>query len=203
VLLSPAVLILWGLSRAVEWGLGQSPEQVRLSLGRREMEKVLDESQEIGLLHPAQRNLSQNFFLIAARSVKSLAVPAAKIATVAAGKPAAVYIEAGRKQPYGIVLVTSQETGAVTGYLRLVDLLVWSDRKKLVTQWSEILDIPAEETAGEALMQMQARHHTVARVKGSGQQPASFLFRDMLVQPLLREPIGTGRRASEPPVAKS
>ncbi len=188
VLLLPASLVLWGMSRGLEWFLGQAPERVRLTLGRREMEKVLEESQEIGLLHPAQRMISQNFFLIASQPARSLAIASTRIATVAEGKPAAAFIEAARKQQHGVALVKSSNSETILGYVRIADLLVLQDRQQPVVEWRMIMEIAPDESAGEVLMQMQSRRHMVARIEGAEGQPSRYLLRQRLTKPLWGEP---------------
>lgn len=196
VLLSPVVLLLWGVARFVERLIGQSPERASLALGRREVEKFLDESQEVGLLHPAQRRLSQNFFLIASRPARTLATGSTRLAVVTEGKPVSAFVDAGRRFPHGVVLVAAAGTGRVTGYVRVVDLLVRSDRQSPVLTWEPLREVSADEPAGETLMQMQARREMVVRLVGSGGQMAGYLLRSQLVEPLMRENAGLVRPPS-------
>lgn len=197
VLLLPAVLVLWGISRGIEWILGQSPERVRMALGRREMEKVLQESEEIGLLHPAQRQLSQNFFLIASKPVRTFSMPPQRLPAVMAGRPASVFLDACRRQPYGVVLVTAPDSGKVVGYVRFVDLIVLTDRRQPVATWRTPLLISPDENAGEALMQMQSLHHDLARLGQENGPAVGYLLRSQLVEPLFREPVDSARRTGE------
>jgi len=201
LLLLPASLVLWGMSRGLEWFLGQAPERVRQTLGRREMEKVLEESQEIGLLHPAQRLISQNFFLIASQPARSLAIPPSRIATVAAGKPAGAFVEAARKQPHGVALVRAPDSDQVIGYVRIADLLVLQDRQQPVKEWRQMMEIAPDESAGEALMQMQARRQMVARIEGADPQSTRYLLRQRLVKPLWGEPTDPASKVQTEPVA--
>lgn len=197
ILLSPAVLLLWSISRGIERLLGQSPERVRLVIGRREMEKVLEESEEIGLLHPSQRRLSQSFFLLAPRPVRDHAIPPQRMASMPAGKPASAFLETARRHSAGVVLVTAPDSGKVVGYVRVVDLLVLGDRRVGVQTWRPLPDLPVDEKAGEALMQMQTRRHDLARLVSANGTPVGYLLRSRLVDPLFQEAVETVPRGSD------
>ena len=78
LIFTPVAVILWGLARLLETILGKSPDKVRLMLARQELQEVLVEGQQAGILHPTQRHLGQNFFLVASNPVRTVCTPLAK-----------------------------------------------------------------------------------------------------------------------------
>jgi CBS domain containing-hemolysin-like protein len=76
---APAAAILWAMSQLLERFIGQSPEKIRLALARKEVQQVLEDGLEAGILEPTQRQLAQSFFLFASKPVSEFFTPLSRI----------------------------------------------------------------------------------------------------------------------------
>ncbi len=93
----PVTSLLWFVNKLLAWGLGESREMIELSLGRKELPRVLDEGQENGILFEAQRRLASGIFDVSDQRIGDWAVPPAQWPRITTDmKPAAV-LEIARK----------------------------------------------------------------------------------------------------------
>ena len=191
-LFAPIAAVLWGFGRLLEQLLGQSPEKIRMAVARKEVEQVLEEGYEAGLLHPTQRHLGQNFFIVASKPVKEVCTPVARIESFDCKTGREDILKTARRKRLSDIPVWNGTRNNLTGYLRTIDLIVQGDQETVVPR--ELPAISGEELFGEALIQMQARRETLARVVGSGGHTIGILSIDQLVNPLLKGPLGSLRR---------
>ncbi|QEG25036.1 CNNM domain-containing protein [Mariniblastus fucicola] len=198
-LFAPAVAILWALSRVLEKSLGQSPDRVRLTLARKELGQLFEEGQEVGILQPSQRLLSQNFASVASTPVSQVCTPIGRAnvlketATLADARKLAV-----RKQLPDLPVVESRST-KVIGYVRTIDVLLRdvdddAASKESIGDILPLTKIQGTELVAEALMQMQAGRQTLALVVNRSGKPIGLLSIDQLTDPLLQGKLGSLRR---------
>lgn len=198
-LFAPAVAVLWALSRVLEKSLGQSPDRVRLTLRRKELGQLFEEGQEVGLLQPSQRLLSQNFSTVASTPVSQVCTPIARAnvlpetATLAEARKLAV-----RKQLPDIPIVRKR-TNTVIGFVRTIDVLLRNVDEEAASRESigDILPltrIQGTELVAEALMLMQGGRQTLALVVNSAGKPIGLLSIDQLTNPLLQGKLGSLQR---------
>lgn len=69
ILFLPVSLILWALSRLLQVIVRHSPEQMRASVARKEIKRILLEGKEAGILDTYQQNLTEQFFAVANRPI--------------------------------------------------------------------------------------------------------------------------------------
>ena len=188
ILFAPIAAILWGLAQVMERVLGQSPSKVRLDLARKELQDVLDEGQAAGLLHPTQRQLGQNFFLVAARPIQSVCTPVARVQAIGWGTEYETAIRFARRRRLADIPVYRDQRGNVVGYVRTIDLLLADAPDRKIETVKTLDEIPAEEMFGEALLQMQTNRQTLCRVVDDQQQTVGLLTIDQLLAPLLEGP---------------
>ena len=194
VVFVPVSAILWALARLLEGILGASPAKIRLALARQELQEVLDESQEAGILHPTQRDLGQNFFLVASKPVRSVCTPLPRTLPIARGTRYALALKHARKHSLADLPVYHQQRNNIIGFVRTIDLLLANDPQQQVETTREMIEIPADELFGEALLTMQASRETIARVVADGQGTIGILSIDQLTDPLLKGQLGSLRR---------
>ena len=196
---APAVAVLWALSRVLEKSLGQSPDRVRLTLARKELGQLFEEGQEVGILQPSQRLLSQNFASVASTPVSQVCTPIGRAyvltenATLADARKLAV-----RKQLPDIPIVQNR-SNHVIGFVRTIDVLLKDidDDEAANEPIGEVLPltkIRGTELVAEALMQMQAQRQTLAIVVNPAGKPVGLLSIDQLTNPLLQGKLGSLRR---------
>lgn len=193
-LFAPIAAAMWGFGRLLEKSLGQAPAKIRLTLARKEIQQVLQEGQEAGILHPTQRYLGQNFFIVAARPVKQVCTPMARVQSFdCRSKRGDLLRKATRKRLADIPLFQGTRSNLI-GYVRTVDLLVDDSNSKLPVTPRTFFEIQGSELFGEALMKMQAKRETLARVVGSDGKTIGLLSIDQLTDPLLKGPLVSLRR---------
>lgn len=194
ILFAPVAVILWSLGRLLETMLGQSPEKVRLHLARRELQDVLQEGQEAGLLHPSQRLLGQNFYLVATLEVGDVCTPLSRVSALPAGTSNEEIKRFAKRKKLSEVLIYDQVRSQPIGYVRTLDLLVESTDNEQETSLRELVRVRRSELFGEALLQMQAKRDTIALVVSSNDRPLGLLSINQLTDPLLQGSLGSLRR---------
>ena len=189
---APVAAVLWSLARVLESFLGESPEKVRLHLARRELQDVLQEGQEAGILHPSQRLLGQNFFLVASKPVIEVCTPFTRVQSMSIEANSKQLTQFAKRKKLSEVLLYRRTKGNPVGYVRTIDLLVANNSKQFEPR--ELVRIGRNELFGEALLQLQAKRETVALVVTETDQPVGFLSINQLTDPLLKGPLGSLRR---------
>ena len=193
IVFAPVSMLLWGMAKILENVVGSNPETVQMTLAKKEVQKVLLEGMEAGILHPTQRLLGQNFFLQAAKPVADLCTPIAKFEAVSNETSAENVLKISSRKRLPDLPVFQSERHNLVGYYRAVDLWVAQDSNEL----PEILPffrVHASELFGEVLMQMQANRETIALVINDEESPIGLITIDQLTDPLLRGPLGSLRR---------
>jgi CBS domain containing-hemolysin-like protein len=185
LLFSPLVFVLWGLGRLIERIVGESPEKVRLALARQELEQVLKEGQEAGLLQPIQRKLAQNFFNIAALPIGQVCVPLHKMHSVPQGTTYRQALRYAQRFRLTKLVVHGSSRSEPKGYVRSIDLLLAAESEAVIESLHPIVTIKAQEHAGEALMRMETQRHELAQVVNERQQILGIVSLDELTAPLL------------------
>ncbi len=194
VLFAPVAAVLWSLARLLEKMLGQSPEKIRFVLARRELQNVLQEGQEAGILHPSQRLLSQTFFLEASRTVQHFCTPMTRVHALPLGTTAGRALRFARRYRLSEVPFYQTSRSHLVGYVRTVDLLMQSNQNQPIRETHPFEKLPYSELFGEALLRMQTNRETLAIVVGEQEKPVGLLSIDQLTDPLLKGPLGSLRR---------
>jgi len=191
ILFMPASAILWAMSKLLQKFLGQAPERVRLTLARRELNDVIDEGIEAGIISKTQRALSQNFSLVASKPIGEFCTPVSKAYMLAETHDAGAVRKLASKRELPDVAIYRGKKQNVIGYVRVIEMLLHEEGKL------NILPIPAmseKEVFGEALLQMQTKHHTLLRVVGENDKTVGLLSIDQLTDPLLKGTLNSLRR---------
>ncbi|MBX3417561.1 MAG: DUF21 domain-containing protein [Pirellulaceae bacterium] len=193
VILAPAAALLWGIARLLENFVGQSPERMQMTLARKEIEQVLDEGQHAGILHPSQRQLTQNFFLVAARPIRQLCIPTSRITGIKPNTSRAAAVRfAQRHRLADIPVVDGQQK--FVGYYHLVDLLVQENVDGPLPPPKPLRSLNADEAFGEAILWMQTNRESLVQVVNKQSQIVGLLSIDQLTSQLLKGPLESLRR---------
>ena len=193
IVFAPVSLLLWGMAKMLEGVVGSNPETVQIGLARKEVQQVLLEGMEAGILHPTQRLLGQNFFLQAAKPVADLCTPIAKFEAVSRKMPLDSILKYASRKRLPDLPVYEKERTNLIGYYRAVDLWVAQDSDDL-PEMLPFFRVQASELFGEVLMQMQAQRETIAMVVNESDLPIGLVTIDQLTDPLLKGPLGSLRR---------
>ncbi len=191
---APVAALLWGMGRLLKQLLGESPEKIRLILARKEVQQVLEDGLEAGILHPTQRNLGQSFFLVASKRVAEFCTPISEIKALKLNATREEALKFARVKQYSDIVLFDGARSNVVGYVRTVDLLISQTQKAPKDCLRDFNDVNRNELFGETVMQMQSERETVRRVVGSAGETVGMLFIDQLTDPLLNGPLGSLQR---------
>ncbi len=194
ILFVPVAAVLWSLGRFLEKMLGQSPEKVRLHLARRELQDVLQEGQEAGLLHPSQRLLGQNFFLVASKPVGEVCTPLGRAECLPVDSDPEEIKKLARRKTLSEVMLYDRLRSKPLGYVRTLDLWVQDSGSVGQPEPRGLMKIRHSELFGEALLQMQAKREPIALIVSENDQPMGLLSINQLTDPLLKGPLDSLRR---------
>ncbi|HUT13563.1 MAG TPA: CNNM domain-containing protein [Thermoguttaceae bacterium] len=187
VLFFPVSVLLWGMNKIFEYLSGESPEQVRAALARRELRRVLEEGHEVGILHPAQRGLAQGIFSVAERPVADFITPIGQLPRARSDMTKQEVLGLARR--YRISVVPVEQAGRqaeLIGYLRVIDLaLSDSDEPGPLRR---LIEIPRDTSHVAALMQMQSTQESLARVVTPEGKTLGIVTAEQLREPMFRAP---------------
>lgn len=189
LLLAPISIVLWGLGTLLERLVGQSPTKARVSLARHELERILRESQEVGLLQIAQRDLAQNLFATAARPVSEFAQPFHRLPHLRKGDSRAAALKRAQRDQIKVFAVTDSGSREPLGYLRTIDLLLSQSEK--IEESQELPKIVGKELHGDALIEMQSQRWAMALIVDDAGKGIGLVTFDNLIDPLLAGPLST------------
>lgn len=184
VLFSPVAGLLWALGRFLQFLLGEAPERVKLTLARKEVERVLAEGHEAGILQPAQHRLAQNLFAVANQPVAALCTPLARAVSVRQGTRREEVLRLARRHRLAAVPVIAAKKRDLVGYVRVIDLYLSSS--ETVDQVRPLMEVPATETHVAALFTLETNKETLAKVVDAQGAVVGLLSAEQLNEPLFR-----------------
>ncbi len=123
VLFAPVTILLWALGRGLELLTKASPQQLRLTLARRELAELIAEGHEAGILRPVQESLAQAMLAVAGQPVKSFALPAGRAVRVTTTMSKSDVLRIAQRHKRTLLPVEDpRQKRQLVGYLRVVDL---------------------------------------------------------------------------------
>jgi CBS domain containing-hemolysin-like protein len=185
ILFIPVSFVLWVLGRLLQWLVGEAPEYVRSRLAREELQRILDEGQEAGLLRPAQRQLAQGMFAVANQSVRRFVTPMGRTTGVRRSTTREEVLRIARRQRSPIVLVQPEQDRHPIGYVRIIDLLLSAE--EWTTRIRPLLRVGDSDPHLATLIQMQTEEELVAEVVDQQGTTVGILSLRRLTEPLLRD----------------
>ncbi len=123
VLFAPLTILLWVFGRVLQLLTNSSPQELRLTLARRELAELISEGHEAGILRPVQQSLAQSMLAVAGKPVKSFALPAGRAVRVTTTMSKSDVLRIAQRHKRNILPVEDpQQKRRLVGYLRMVDL---------------------------------------------------------------------------------
>ncbi len=203
IVFAPASAVLWGMSQLLGRLLGQAPEKVRLTLARKELQQVLDDGMEAGIIHPSQRMLGQNFSLVASKPVGDFCTPANKVVSLPQSATSEEIRKLAARRALPDIVIYRSARHEPIGYVRAVELLIQQNQnaegggaKKQSPErlLHELPVVSASDPFGETLIRMQTNHETILKVVDQKNVMVGTLSIDQLTDPLLKGPLLSLRR---------
>ena len=131
---------------------------------------------------------------MASKPVREVCTPLARVTAIGVDAPRERVLKLARSRKLPDVPVFQNTRNNLIGYVRTVDLVVNPKRKFNSKTVEPLMEIPANEVFGEAIMQMQAERQTLALVVGVNEKPLGLLSIDQLTDPLLAGKLGSLKR---------
>ncbi|MEM6330689.1 MAG: CNNM domain-containing protein [Planctomycetota bacterium] len=186
VVFSAFSVLLWLISRLLQWLSRASTPTVRMALARRELSEVLDEGHAAGLLSPVQRRLAQATFALGNKPLRDFVTPAARQAKAeAAMTPREALRVAARQKQTSLPVEDARRGTQLVGYVTAVDCLLKADAADL-----PVRPLPeAEETDRylTVLLRMQTAGDELIATRGAGGKITGFATAKRLREALLEE----------------
>jgi len=125
VLFAPITIVLWLLGQVLKLFVREGPQELRLSLARRELTEMLTEGHEAGILRPVQRTLAQTMLAVAGQPVRNFAAPPGRVVRVTTNmtKSEILRIAQGRGRTL-LPIEDAQDKRRLLGYVRTADLFL-------------------------------------------------------------------------------
>jgi CBS domain containing-hemolysin-like protein len=191
----PISALLWGLNKLLARFVGESPEQIRLTLARRELQWVLEEGHEAGILHPAQRGLARGIFAVARQPVARFATPLGQLPQAHPDMTKDEVLRLARRHRISLVPVESSDPSVkLAGYYRVIDLGLSLpaggdenaalNGREAVGPLRRLLEITEDTSHVAALMRMQSAKEDLARVVNADGETLGIVTADRLREPL-------------------
>jgi CBS domain containing-hemolysin-like protein len=174
LLFLPVTVVLWLVSRVLELVVGQSPQQLRVGLARRELEQVFAEGREAGILNPAQQDLAQGLFALANQPVGRFLIPAAKMLVATTKMSKQEVLRLARRHRLAMLPVEEVKSGRrIVGYFRVVDLYLRNEES--LPQPLDVVLLPATEPVLRAIEKLHEAHQALGHVVDSDRKTVGIV----------------------------
>ncbi|MCA9193067.1 MAG: DUF21 domain-containing protein [Planctomycetales bacterium] len=176
------VLVLDWLWRKL---FGRNQTVSSTTLERQELQRVLMEGQEAGVLLPIQREIAQNLFTFGVRPVRHFTVPLRAIATVAQGATREEMLAAAQRMKQNVVAVLGDSQQSLVGCYHITDLLLCTSNE--TPEMLPVLRAQAVDSNVQILTQLHHLHSPLAVVFDHSEKVLGVVTRTRLSDLLLSE----------------
>jgi CBS domain containing-hemolysin-like protein len=183
-LFSPVTILLGAINKILQKLVGESLEEVRLTLARKELQQVFEEGHEAGILRPAQQGLAQGLFALAHRPASSVAMSATRMPQVISGTPNKVILQMARRWRIAAFAVEANDgSHKLLGYVRVADVYLHGEQTPPLRP---LIEIRADETYISALNCLYDAGESLGHVVGPAGETVGFVTIRHLSEPLFR-----------------
>lgn len=165
----PASGILWAVNWLFAQLVAEPPEQVRLTIARRELRRLLTESHQTDVLTEVQRGLARRILSAAQEPVTQYAVAVEQYPSVPADSPRHWALEVARRSGTSALIVVQAMTGSsagagqsLLGYVSVVELATHRDER--LPPPRPLPKISAEEDHIGAVMKLYGEGERLAQL---------------------------------------
>ncbi len=182
VLFSPISLIVIALEKLWQRSLGNDAIKSGASLERQELQRVLVEGQEAGVLLPIQREIAQNMFTFGVRPVRQFAVPLRAIPLVNLHTDREEIIRQASRRNQAIVGVIDESQQHLIGCYLLADVLINTQSPPPLLP---VLRSLASESSIQVLTRLQSSLAPVASIQDASGRTVGIVDKERLMTLLL------------------
>lgn len=182
VLFAPVSAILWFLGRVLERLLGESPAILRSRLARAELQKVIDEGHEIGILHASQRTLSHAVLEVANDTIGRYCGVPLRMPSVRSSYSRAELLRLANRNHTNLLLLVGDSPREVLGYVRIIDVHLTNDDWQTVIR--PIIQANQTDSLLKTLLRLQSEQEPLAQVVDSQGRNVGIVDAEELLQAL-------------------
>ncbi len=182
-MLLPISLIVVVIERTWRRWLGVAAIEVQPALERQELQRVLAEGQEAGVLKSIQRELSQNLFAFGDRPIRQFAMPNRAIPWVRQGALRDEILAQARRGNQSIIGVMDGSQLSLVGYYRVADVL--SCRDDIPPQMIQAIEVSATVSHLQVLTQLEDLHTELAQIVDTRGRALGIVTRRRLLAMML------------------
>jgi len=185
VAFTPVSGLLWAASKLLERVAGASRQRIGSTLARRELQQVLEEGHDVGVLLPVQRQFVQGLFGLANHTVARCVKPVSQFPGITPNTSNESALRQGSGQHVPVLLVTElEQKQQLIGYVRTVDVALGKDNERVTVR--SLLELPENESLIGALRRMQTAGEDIAVIVGPRRQTRGVVLIDDLIDRMMR-----------------
>ncbi len=182
ILFSPVSVLVIALERLWQRSLGTNSIKAGATLERQELQRVLVEGQEAGVLLPIQREIAQNMFTYGVRPVRQFAVPLRAIPLVSAQADRDEVIRQASRRGQTIVGVVDEREQRLLGCYQVVDVLLGAQTSLPLLP---ILRTQGSESSIQVLTRLQSSPAPIAAIEDAQGKTVGIVDKERLMSLLL------------------
>jgi putative hemolysin len=183
ILLAPISVVLYGFSWIMQKSLGQMPLKVRPELARKELQQVLQEGADAGLLQKIQRDMAKNVFDYGGQTVSQYCMPLKGLRCVMSNAPLPDIVRAVERSSQSIIAVLHPRTGRLVGYFRAVDVLLQTEK---LPRLYPVLTLRSTDTQIHAMTEMVGKRCELARILDADGKLMGVVARQRLINQIMQ-----------------
>ncbi len=183
ILFFPVSLIVILLEKFWQRTLGTNSIKAGSTLERQELQRVLVEGQEAGVLLPIQREIAQNMFTYGVRPVRQFAVPLRAIPLVGISADRDEIISLARRRSQTIVGVADESQTRLLGCYIVADLLI--SPQPASSLMLPICRAVANESSIQVLTRLQGVSAPIASIEDAQGRTIGIVEKERLMSLLL------------------
>lgn len=182
ILFAPVSAIVITLEKLWQRSLGDNSLKAGTRLERQELQRVLIEGQEAGVLQPIQREIAQNMFTFGARPLRQFATPLRAIPLVKLTADRDEVIRQASRRGQSIVGVVDDADRRLLGCYLIADVLI-SDSPRLPLL--PVFRTSGSESSIRVLVQLQSSQAPLATVEDTSGRTVAVIEKERLMSLLL------------------
>ena len=159
------------------------PLKVRPELARKELQQVLQEGTDAGLLQNIQRDMAKNVFDYGGQTVSHYCMPLKGLRSVTSNAPLADFIRAIERSSQPIIAVLHPRTARLVGYIRAIDLMLNPDK---LPRLFPVLTLRSNDSQIHAMTEMVGKRCELARVMDAEGKLLGVVSRQRLLNQVMQ-----------------
>lgn len=182
LLFAPVSLLMIALEKMWQRSLGTNSIKAGATLERQELQRVLVEGQEAGVLLPIQREIAQNMFTYGVRPIRQFAVPLRAIPLVTAQTERQEVLRQASRRSETLVGVVDDAEQRLLGCYRVADVLIDSQSPPTMLP---VFYARGSESSIQVLTRLQSTQAPLAAIEDAAGRTVGIVGKERLMALLL------------------